>query len=522
MPTVEELDRLQALTERLTPLTRVQRGTLIRADDWNEVVGALIEVARAVLAEERQAIVAAHEHPDQVSAGWLAPALRTLVERGPLADPAAVGRVATLERAIARLTERLDQLDGGVREVRDRVVAVSANDLKREADVTAVRRTVDGLEDARDDVLALRDTLRTVEENVRVAVEVGSRLIVDGQPLDVAALVGRVAAVEELRVRLTRPNGELLDAATFDRRLAELTTQLVTEEEFDEALATRPGVVPPEAFAPIEERLRADLTNEVTTSFDRLSGEIRTETNARLAEVNTRVTQAVADALPGLSRTVLDAARSEIQSVQDAQASLETRLTQSEAALRTEFGQQLQTLDAGIADRVGVAIDQRLEETLAPIRSELGSVARRAETLSATLAERETQLRTLETRLTTVERNVVVTRDELATRFETLLNTRLTAEREATNNDLAELDRANQTRLEEGLTGVRTDLVDMARRTAQEVATTEIGNAEVRLRDSVIENTRGELPTLVTREFEAVRPVLEANVLRNLREGPGD
>ena len=82
MPTVADLERLDALVKRLVPLADVQRGELIQAQQWNLVVGALIEVARAVLAEEREGHVAAHGHPDQVTPGWLDPRLRTLVERG--------------------------------------------------------------------------------------------------------------------------------------------------------------------------------------------------------------------------------------------------------------------------------------------------------------------------------------------------------------------------------------------------------------------------------------------------------
>ena len=89
MPTVAQLDRLKALVDRLTPLTQIQRGELIRAQDWNDVVGMLLEVARAVLAEDAaEQTVPPHEHPDQVKSSWLDPSLRAIMERGPLSDPA--------------------------------------------------------------------------------------------------------------------------------------------------------------------------------------------------------------------------------------------------------------------------------------------------------------------------------------------------------------------------------------------------------------------------------------------------
>ena len=112
MPTVAELERLRALIERLIPLARAQRGELIRAQDWNEVVGAVIEVARAAYAEsDHEAGIPPHEHPDQVKISWLEPALRALIERGPLADPAAAGKLEDLNRRESRLSDLLTKVE---------------------------------------------------------------------------------------------------------------------------------------------------------------------------------------------------------------------------------------------------------------------------------------------------------------------------------------------------------------------------------------------------------------------------
>ena len=51
MPTVEDLEQLNALLDKLLPLTSKSRGELIEADDWNTIVTAFIEVGRAALAE---------------------------------------------------------------------------------------------------------------------------------------------------------------------------------------------------------------------------------------------------------------------------------------------------------------------------------------------------------------------------------------------------------------------------------------------------------------------------------------
>src|SRR5688500_11660478 len=98
MPAVEELDRLAALLRRLGPLAEQQAGELIRAEDWNLLVRAVMETARTMVEAEARA-VPPHDHADQVQVGWLDPRLRQMVESGPLGDPAELTRLAAVERA---------------------------------------------------------------------------------------------------------------------------------------------------------------------------------------------------------------------------------------------------------------------------------------------------------------------------------------------------------------------------------------------------------------------------------------
>src|SRR3954454_8136063 len=124
MPTVEELDRLTALLTQLTPLAAQQPGELVRAADWNKVVGTLVEVVRS-LVDDRDRPVPPHEHADQVAVGWLHPRLRQLVEQGPLGDPAAVTRVDALERADTRMGGALDQLRADIEQLRGRSLDIA-------------------------------------------------------------------------------------------------------------------------------------------------------------------------------------------------------------------------------------------------------------------------------------------------------------------------------------------------------------------------------------------------------------
>src|SRR2546422_3535703 len=115
MPSVAELDRLSALVNQLIALQK-QPGDLIQAQDWNTVVGALIEVTRAALEDGPAATVPPHEHPDQVAPGWLTPALRSVLERGPLADPAADARISQIQSRLDALAARIE---GGSSDIND-------------------------------------------------------------------------------------------------------------------------------------------------------------------------------------------------------------------------------------------------------------------------------------------------------------------------------------------------------------------------------------------------------------------
>src|SRR5512134_2041235 len=102
MPTPQDLERLRALLGQLTAIGGARRGELIRADDWNALVSAVEDIARAVLAIDPAAAVPSHEHLDQVTSAWLSPDLRELLERGPLADPAAQKRLTEIEQTLKR------------------------------------------------------------------------------------------------------------------------------------------------------------------------------------------------------------------------------------------------------------------------------------------------------------------------------------------------------------------------------------------------------------------------------------
>jgi predicted flap endonuclease-1-like 5' DNA nuclease/outer membrane murein-binding lipoprotein Lpp len=358
MPTVAELERLEALISRLEPLSSFQRGTLIRATDWNVVVGALIEMARAVLAEDRAGTFLDHDHPDQVDIGWLAPRLRVLIEGGGLTDAAAVNQVNTLERRLTGLATRLDNLNTDIKQVRNRVTDVATKDLARATEVTAVRRRIEGISDARDDVLRLRMSLKEIKQDLATAIDVGARLTVDGEPVDMESLTGRVKELEELRQRLTQPDGELLDAAALELRLVELINTFVSEEDLDEAFKSRLDSLIAEATQQIADQLGEEVQGQINNSLAQFEEENIVTLRQRLDALETSVETLngqIAELIPQVA-DVGDQLQKRLPPVETAVQQLDERVTALEQGGGTSGGITRDEMDAAIKQAISQSV----------------------------------------------------------------------------------------------------------------------------------------------------------------------
>jgi len=438
MATVEELDRLRAIVTRLGPLASAQAGELIRAEDWNDAIGALQEVARA-LVEDREAPVPPHEHPDQVAIGWLDPRLRQLVESGPVGDPAALARVGALERADEGLRAALDAIRAELDDVRTRSRDIATRDLDRQAAVNVVRRKLEGVADAREDVAAVRSSLAAVHDRVTRAVELAEKLQDGGEPVDLGALSGRVAELAKLREGLTLPSGEVLDAPALERKLAELRNELVTQDELDEALEDRTPELPPER----EQALKADLTEALKADFaerdDAVRDQVAKLVDDRLAAVDEKVAKAVADARPGIVDSVLTVTRQEL----DARAAVilttagddaDARVKAGTSVLREQLLDELAGLRKELPATIAAELDAQLPARLAPLTQDLAALRGELDGVTAELKSTMESLSGALARIDELDRSTAERFDRLSeqlklglSRTESRLNERITA-----------------------------------------------------------------------------------------------
>jgi Skp family chaperone for outer membrane proteins len=383
---------------------------VIASAEWDLVVQTLIELAQSTVQVEEEP-VKPHDHPDQVSATWLDPKLRTLVEGGPLADPAQVARLGDAERRLDRVTSALEDVRTDVARIRDLVNEVAGHDLTREAAVTDLRRTVETVSNAREDVLALRGTLAALEDKVSVAVETGTALQVDGDIVHLQDVVNRISALEALRDRLTLPTGQLLDAAELQRQFAGLQNTFMTQGQLDDAIKKRPAVLSDDDRNKLQTDLRTDLMTQLTASNQQLADDINRSTNEKLAAVDAKVATAVSNSIPSVTASVtatitpkIDASVS--QGVESAVAEAKKLIDYASGTLRTELDAGVSDLKLSITGIVDAELESQLPSQLKDITSRISSVETRIEPLEKTVSLQTTEISGLTTQTTTINKQL--------------------------------------------------------------------------------------------------------------------
>lgn len=515
MAGVEELDRLAALLKRLRPLGEQQAGELIRAEDWNLLVGAVIETSRAIVESEVRA-VPAHDHPDQVQAGWLDPKLRQLVESGPLGDPAQLTRLSTVERTGDQIKAALDGLRAELEEIRTRLREVATRDLERESSVNVVRRKVEGIADGREDVLEVRAGLDAVRERVGRAVELAEKLEQDGEAVDVGELAKRLENIEALREDLRLPSGERFSASTLERRLTELTNTLVTEQELDDALKDRRTVLDPADRASIENGVFTRLEADRESRDEALRADITTRTDQRLAGIDAVVARSVSASTPAITDAVVSRlgadlqaglARAREQAVADARAQLDAR----SAELEGRLGGRIEQLARGLDDRMRGVVDERLERELpAAVERQVGGVRGQITELNERLNRAEATAGGLGARIDGLQRQLRDGLSGIRTEVGTLMEQKVAESERRTDAKLAQI----QPRLDERI-GVLLDERDTQLRTQfTRIARDEVSGLEDRL-PVIIRDRTAINPVVVG----PVRP-LPGGLDRPIREGP--
>lgn len=475
MATPQDLDRLRALLGQLATLGGARRGELIRAEDWNLLVGALADVARAVLAADAQPVVPDHEHLDQVADAWLTPALRDLLQRGPLADPAMQQRLTAIEQALRRLQAGSDGTRNGLDEFRNRLTDVASRDLERQSALTTLRRQLDAVADPRPELQSVRNALGAVQRDLVTVQRAAASLTVGDQVLDAGALVGRIGELEALRERLRLANGELLDAATIERRLAEVTTRTVNRDQLQQALDGHVFQLSDQQTVSLEDRIGTRLLEATNGRLDGFRTELETRVTTRLEDIGGLVQGRVADALPGLEAALeatlgdrIDGART--AAIDAAQMAAQRAIDASAATLRGDVDRRLVGLQAELGTLLQTQVTRSVAEGLATIDSRLQGATTRLDGLGSRIAALADTQAAQTGRLATLPQELASLRSELKAALQDEIGLQIGNVTRQVDNRLTAFARDNDLKLSAMRGDIANQAVDAARRAAIETS----------------------------------------------------
>jgi hypothetical protein len=532
MPTVAELDRLQALLNQLIPLTKIQQGDLIKAQDWNTVVGALIEVTRASLSDDASASIPPHEHPDQVAPGWLTPALRSVVERGSLADPAAVAQIDQIKSRLDYLAARIEGGSQDVTDLRGKINDAVGKHLALVNDFNNANRAIQGAADAREDVLSLRETLGGIQKNLQ-AVQAAT-LTIDGQPANLQAVADRLKSVESFRDNLKTPSGEVWSGAALEHRLTEVATTFVSQDQLNDALKNRPGKITDKDKGALRDLLFNELTVSNAQLNEQAAAGIRAEMTQRLAGVDAQITQKVADQIPGARDAALAVIRPEILAAVTASADagknlLESRLTEANASITNTLASQIEDVQRGIAPALQAELDQRVPAALAEIRGQVDAVNGRATAFEGRLTAQDQALTGLGSRIDTVSQADAAGRDEIRVQLQRTLDAKIKDLSDSVDIRFKGHLTDTNNRLDTVITATRAELLSQIADSASGIASSQISDMATTLRAEMhqaakdeVEASQLQIPAIVTAQLQQSLADLPQLVDTHLRTALGD
>lgn len=231
----DTLEILAKVVEGLKPLADRARGEPLRAQDWNQLVTAITDLAQLVAAREATTDAALaqrfsprdHNHEGQLQISWFEPQTRQMLERAVNGSVEQSTAIERLDGQVGSLTRQLKDMGTQIAKLQSDLVEAHENDFVRKnaiervqldlESVRTVERTVtgltnrfDGFDDSKRRILEFQDALRDA----------------NGQPIDVAQLREGVAQLGDLRERLTLANGQLASLTTFERQIASLERRL--------------------------------------------------------------------------------------------------------------------------------------------------------------------------------------------------------------------------------------------------------------------------------------------------------
>jgi len=487
MATSARLTHFAVLASRIESLGGKARGMRLAADDWNGLVGALVEAMATIgrAQDESRAYLDGayapidHEHPGEVTTLWLEPELRNQVATGGESVPtrqalAAMQKsVAQLRAENARLAERLAALERGRNPRGNLNVTINEDFLRRLRIVEENSITMD----------AIIKTQNGFKKDVKTLIDLRSALTDEaGAPIDISALSRRITDLDGLRGRLEGVDGKPLSIKDLQLQVLEL--------------ADRPGggggggggAASDTGLATIRVDL-AKVSQDAETRIERLRDELTSANGQALNQFTVRLNQVEATSREGLAATREQMSATETRLAKGFTDEIGTTRTMLTATLRQQATETVDSRLAGLDARVEKLIGTRTGE----IRSQLGDEFRKSldvrfnEHATGTTGLIDSRFAQFETRIDAATKSIPQELTRGLTAAETRLNGRIDSQIDAKTNALnqslaVEVDRKLTAGIDAGLLQVRA--------VADRTVTDRLANLDTRIAASVASATR--------------------------------
>lgn len=225
-------NRVEAILDSLQSLTRMAPGMPVRAEDWNTVVGAVIDVARLMTTEVFSA--PPHAHTGLVSREWLDPGLVDFVDTTRERQRAQAEQLSALEQRLGRVELRLAGIDQALATLQSNADREADARLDREILIKRLGERVDGHDVIGSQLTDLNTRLGKLEPRLDDALALRRELSgPTGALPDIGQLQEELKELGTLRENLRSADGSLGRLRDLERRLTAVEQLGVDEQQLD-------------------------------------------------------------------------------------------------------------------------------------------------------------------------------------------------------------------------------------------------------------------------------------------------
>jgi predicted nucleic acid-binding Zn-ribbon protein len=311
MSRVETLELLGSVIDSVESINEVERGTPLKADDWNTMVGAVMTLAKLVASRERTTdamlderyAALSHTHNGQASLGWFEPHAQQLIEKSINGNVEQRNDIRDLQNRTKSIQKDIKDIKSQITDLRIAVEGLRDSDSIRENSVNRIGLRIEGLSMVDKQMADLNTRFDLINENVDKSLEFKKQLTDDnGDLINIAAIKDNVDSLNGLQEHLKLHDGNLVQIKEIESAIARLEENAINRNDVDDVIMQRlrdgdiidneeiVSTVTTEVDAKYSERFNAidTKTAELESSMGALDEGIKGNSSA-LTDINSKV-----------------------------------------------------------------------------------------------------------------------------------------------------------------------------------------------------------------------------------------